>query len=97
MEKTGYQQTIQRADLKRNAEVVNFFKSIPFIAHVPRSKIGKLPLNMSEDTYGKDQVVLREGEQAEIIVIIKSGAFELTKSFNKEDQATVVRRVGLQA
>ena len=30
------------------------------------------------------------------VVIVKSGEFELTKSFTKEDSQTIVKRVGMK-
>jgi hypothetical protein len=45
---------LKLADLKKNADTVNFFKSIPFIEHVPKGKISKLPLNMTFSKFDKE-------------------------------------------
>ena len=71
--------------------MVKFLRQVPYLRTMYSKEIHKLFLEMSKVEYPRrGQIVIREGEKADQVVIIEKGQFEIVKTdvkgihFNEE-------------
>ncbi|CDW81071.1 UNKNOWN [Stylonychia lemnae] len=84
MSKTDYEKVLQKIELKKMQKIIDFLHQLPFFKVWTKTSLGKLHYSFEERLFKRNQVVYREGDASEMVYIIKSGEFEVTKRFVKQ-------------
>eukprot|EP00347_Sterkiella_histriomuscorum_P023290 403335214 len=84
MSQSDYMKILNKIEQKNMSRIVEFMHELPFFKVWTRTSLGKLQYSFEQKQLQRNQVLYREGQDAEMIYIIQNGEFEVTKRFKKE-------------
>lgn len=84
MSKDDYEKVLQKIELKKINKNIEFMHQLPFFKVWTKTALSKLQYSFEEKMFLRNQIIYREGEESDTVYIIKSGDFEVTKRFKKE-------------
>jgi len=85
MSKDDYEKVLQKIEMKKIQKNIEFMHQLPFFKVWTKTSLSKLQYSFEQRAFIRNQVVFREGEEAAFVYIIRSGDFEVTKRFKKEE------------
>eukprot|EP00347_Sterkiella_histriomuscorum_P019194 403342576 len=85
MSKNDYEKVLQKIELKKMQKIIDFLHQLPFFRVWTKTSLSKLHYSFEEKAFTRNQVVYREGDESSMVYIIKSGEFEVTKKFMKQE------------
>ena len=81
IDKKNYQLVLDKIDVKKHEEIVQYLRSIPFMKVLSSKVVRDMHLFMEPVKYQVNQVVFQEGMKAEYVVFVRKGSFELSRCF----------------
>jgi cAMP-dependent protein kinase regulator len=91
LNRTDYDKIIKPIEEKKLNAKINFLKSYPFLSHLSRQTLGKLPHNVSEITFNRGNTVYREGDKADGLFLVYKGEFKIYKRLEIKESNTYQR------
>jgi CRP-like cAMP-binding protein len=85
MGKTDYRTVLDRADQKRSELMMAFLRQIPFMKCLSNRTLKEAQLYMECVRYQVNQPVFYEGMPSNFLMIVKSGNFEITRTFDEDN------------
>jgi len=70
--------------LKTQQTKLSFFKNLPILQHWTVSQVQKVLYSFSEKPFTRNQTVYQQGEDANIIYLVKEGEFEMLQKINNK-------------
>jgi CRP-like cAMP-binding protein len=71
-----YQRVLKKIEWKAVQLKIDFFLNLPFLSHWTRHQINKFIYSFSEQAFQRNQTVFHQGDNLNMIYIVKSGEFE---------------------
>ncbi|CAG9329582.1 unnamed protein product [Blepharisma stoltei] len=84
LEKSDYDHMISKLVREKRNQLVNFLHALPIFNKSTKGTLSKLTYNFKEKNYIKNQVVYREGEDADSVYLIRQGEFAFYKRITVE-------------
>ena len=86
-----YKSLLMQQEQKAQEKMLDFLRQIPYLRNFPGKLAQKLSFQLEPITYPhKGITVLREGEQPENVVLIRSGEFEIVRERLSDDQGKLI-------
>ena len=82
MSKDDYTKVLSKIEGRKLRKLIEYFKSIPFLAKNSKTYLTKLHYSFEEKQFIRNQEVYREGEPSDWVYLVKHGEFEVTKRIN---------------
>ena len=86
IDKKDYRNCFERIDKRATENRIQFFQSIPYLKAISWKIIRQMDLYVEPLSYNMNQMVFQEGQKADSVIFIRSGSFELTRQFTKENE-----------
>lgn len=85
-EETTIRTSLDHSISRNKTELAEFLKQIPFISHWSITQLSKLSEIVQKVSLIRNQFVIKEKEPLKYVYMIRSGEFEITKSYPKVDK-----------
>ena len=79
MTKKDYNKVLARLEARKLKKLIDFYKSIPFLAKNSKTYLQKLHYNFEQRTFIRNQIIYSEGEPSDYVYLVQSGEFEVNK------------------
>ena len=73
LSKIDFGKVLGTIEKKKYNEKVQFLRSLPYFNQLTKTSLGKLTYQFTDFTTIKNQILYREGDEAEYIYIVKNG------------------------
>ena len=85
LNKMNYREILDKIQYQIREEKMKFFYQIPFCRAMSTKVRKDMLVFMEEQTYVRDQIVFYEGTEANFVLFVKSGEFEITRNFDEDN------------
>ena len=79
MSKSSYTKVLAKIDARQSKKLIDFFKSIPFLAKHSTMQLNKLNYVFEQKSFIRNQVIYNEGDACNYVYLVQDGEFEVTK------------------
>ena len=79
MSKSNYNKVLAKLEQRKLKKLIDFYKSIPFLAKNSKTYLQKLHYNFEQRIFIRNQIIYSEGDSSDHVFIVQSGEFEVTK------------------
>ena len=93
IDRQTFQTIMMKTGLMRQAEHMEFLKSVPLLKELGEDALLKIADVIDEQHYDEGEYVIRQGARGETFFIIKKGTIVVTKRQNVHDEPTMIREM----